>query len=416
MSTRIVRAGKRANRTNATVHGRRAHVRLAPQMAPRILCLALACLAFAPAAQAGERPAFIRSAGILVPGDLQNQDCRTGVCKHNENTDLTRWRGDIWFVHRTAGSQILGPNSSLRVYRSRDEGRTFRLQAIIPAPGDRDIRDPHFYFVGARMHIKAITRLPGFGIRDTGVDSISVEMHSRDGRRWTRPKEIGPVRWGFWRVVEREQILYSAAYEDGDLSVVLYSSRNGVRWTRGPLVYGVAADTPLETELAFSPSGKRMLGLVRMDGNDFEYLGHQGRARTKVCWAAEPFRRWRCPQEFRNVRLDGAVAFYWGERLFVIARKHLLGQEMRKRTALYEITGDLEGGRIRIVEHGEFPSAGDTSYAGVAPLGGSRFLVTWYSSPPRLDETWLQGLVGRTDIWKATLDLSRLGRGVKPTR
>ena len=116
------------------------------------------------------------------------------------------------------------------------------------------------------------------------------------------------------------------------------------------------------------------------------------------------------------MRLDGAVAFYWGERLFVIARKHLLGQEMRKRTALYEITGDLEGGRIRIVEHGEFPSAGDTSYAGVVGLGGSRFLVTWYSSPPAQDEAWLTGFTGRTDIWKATIDLSRLGRGVRPTR
>jgi hypothetical protein len=48
-------------------------------------------------------------------------------------------------VHRTAGSQVLGPNSSLRVYRSRDDGRHFALQAIIPAPVDRDIRDPSFY-------------------------------------------------------------------------------------------------------------------------------------------------------------------------------------------------------------------------------------------------------------------------------
>ena len=77
---------------------------------------------------------WLRQSGILVPGDLVNTDCRTGVCKHNENTDLTHWRGATWLVHRTADSQILGPNSSLRVYRSRDEGRTFKLQAIIPAP------------------------------------------------------------------------------------------------------------------------------------------------------------------------------------------------------------------------------------------------------------------------------------------
>src|SRR5688500_6823964 len=111
------------------------------------VAVALASLAVLPSAGAAPRPAWLVSARIVVPGDLQNQDCRRGVCKHNENTDLTRWKGDVYFVHRTAGSQILGPNSSLRVYRSRDDGRSLRLRAIIPAPPDRDIRDPHFYTV-----------------------------------------------------------------------------------------------------------------------------------------------------------------------------------------------------------------------------------------------------------------------------
>jgi hypothetical protein len=192
---------------------------------------ALAALAaLASTAGAAARPAWLRSAKIVVRADLANQDCRTGVCKHNENTDLARWRGAIWFVHRTAGSQILGPNSSLRVYRSKNGGASFALQAIIPAPVDRDIRDPSFYFVGKRMHIKAITRLPGFALRDQNAGSISVEMHSGDGRTWTRPRAIGPVGWGFWRVVRHKGTYYSAAYQDGDLQVVLYRSTDGSRW------------------------------------------------------------------------------------------------------------------------------------------------------------------------------------------
>lgn len=361
-------------------------------------------------ASAGQGPAFIRSAGIIVPGDLDNQDCRTGVCKHNENTDLTRWKGDIYFAHRTAGSQVLGPNSSLRVYRSTNDGKRFKLRAIIPAPLDRDIRDPHFYTVGERLHIKAITRLPGFALRDTGADSISVETHSRNGRTWSRLNEIGPVRWGFWRVVEQDGTYYSAAYEDGDLQVVLYRSADGRTWSAGPQIYGVSEDTPLETELIFTPSGKRMLGLVRMDGNDFELFGNRGRLRTKVCWARKPYDSFSCPQELDGVRLDGPVAFYWRERLFVIARKHLPGDELRKRTALYEITGNLERGPIDIVEHGELPSAGDTSYAGIARIRGPRFVTTWYSSPPAEDPSWFEGFGGRTDIWNAKLDLSRLAK------
>jgi hypothetical protein len=380
---------------------------------PRHRVLVLACVlplavALAPPALAGKRPRWLVSARVLVRGDPGNADCRTGVCQHNENTDLIRWRGAVWFVHRTAGSQILGPNSSLRLYRSGDKGRSFRLKAIIPAPDDRDIRDPSFYPVGRRLYIKAITRLPGFGVRDKGVDSVSVDMHSSDGRRWSRPRPIGPIRWGFWRVKRQAGNYYSAAYEDGDLRVRLFRSSDGKRWRAGPLIYGVSKDTPLETELVFSPSGRRMLGLVRMDGTDPELLGNQGRLRTKVCWSVRPYRRFRCPQELHGVRLDGAVAWWWRGRLFVIARKHLKGPAIRKRTALYEIRGNFEGGHIRIVERGTFPSAGDTSYAGVARIGPSRFLVTYYSSPPREDPSWLVGFGSRTDIWKAAIDLARL--------
>lgn len=375
-----------------------------------------ALAALAQPAGAAARPAWLRSASIAVRADLANQDCRTGVCKHNENTDLARWKGAIWFVHRTAGSQILGPNSSLRVYRSVNGGGSFALQAIIPAPVDRDIRDPAFYFVGRRMYLKAITRLPGFALRDADAGSISVEMNSADGRSWTRPRAIGPQGWGFWRVVKHQGTYYSAAYQDGDLQVVLYRSTNGRTWRAGPQIYGVAADTPLETELVFSPSGTRMMGLVRMDGNDYELLGQRGRLRTKVCWSAAPFTRFRCPQELTGARLDGAVAWHWQGRLFVIARKHLKDPNYRKRTALYEITGKLEGGPIRAVELGELPSAGDTSYAGIARISGSRFLATWYSSPPQADPGWIEGFAGRTDIWKGVLDLARLpgSRGSRP--
>src|SRR5262245_31160628 len=298
---------------------------------PSSLAIVFGVLATLPAHAPAQSPDWLQSAEIVVPGDLVNTDCRTGVCQHNENTDLTRWKGDVWFVHRTAMSQVLGPNSSLRVYRSKNEGRTFKLVSIIPAVFNRDIRDPHFYKRGERLYIKAITRTEGFGLRDTGVDSISVEMHSRDGRTWSPAREIGPVRWGFWRVVQQGRTYYSAAYEDGDLRVVLYRSTDGERWTAGPEIYGVAADTPLETELVFTPSGTRMLALVRLDGADFEYLGHQGYLRTKVCWAAKPYAEFDCPQELASVRLDGPAAFYWKQRLFVIARKHLMGPEIRKR-------------------------------------------------------------------------------------
>src|SRR5580704_2124332 len=66
-------------------------------------------------------PPWLPAASILVSGETtNNDDCRTGICRHSENTDLVNWQGAIWLVHRTAESQVLGPNSSLRVSRSTD--------------------------------------------------------------------------------------------------------------------------------------------------------------------------------------------------------------------------------------------------------------------------------------------------------
>ena len=89
---------------------------------------------------------WLTSSRVLQDGvDETNDDCRTGPCPHDENTDLTIFDGATFLVHRTAESQVLGPNSSLRVYRSDDHGGTWTLLAIIPAPDDRDLRDPSFY-------------------------------------------------------------------------------------------------------------------------------------------------------------------------------------------------------------------------------------------------------------------------------
>jgi hypothetical protein len=360
-------------------------------------------------------PAWLASASVVANGHAADDialDCRTVICRHNEDTDMTTFNGAVFFVHRTAISQTLGPNSALHVYKSTDGGLTFAQTALIPAPVDRDIRDPHFFEVNGVLHLKALTRVPtdeidsGDGERDTGVDTISVGMQSTDGTIWTAMTPIGPPGWSFWRIKKQGDTYYTAAYQDGDLSVVLYSSPDGVTWTAGAQIYGVSADTPLETELTFMPSG-RMLALVRMDGTDAELLGDQGRLRTKTCWAEAPYTTFDCSTEFDGQRLDGPLSFFWNSRLFVVGRKHLQGTG-RKRTSLYEITGTLEGGPIAIDEIGEFPSAGDTSYAGVAMIDGTHALVGWYSGDIPEDEVWALGMFAVTDVWKGTIDLSKL--------
>jgi hypothetical protein len=335
-------------------------------------------------------------------------ECRDMVCPHNENTDEINFDGAIYLVHRTAMSQVLGPNSSLRVYRSDDGGDTFDLLAIIPAPTDRDLRDPCFYIVNGNLTIKGLTRLAVNSSRDSNVDTITVATTSTDkGHTWSALTPIAPDMWSFWRVKENAGKYYAAAYEDGDLAVQLYESDDGATWTPGAQIYGVAADTPLETELVFMPSGK-MLALVRMDGTDDELLGDTGRLRTAVCWADPPYASFSCPQVLDGQRLDGPVAFWHDSRLFVVAREHFLDTGDEKRTALYELGGTLEGGPLTITMIGEMPSAGDTAYAGYADIDKDHGEVTWYSSSIPDDEPWALAIFQAADIWKAKIDFTKL--------
>jgi hypothetical protein len=352
-------------------------------------------------------PPWLSDTRILVPGNgVTNDQCRQAICQHNENTDLIRYNGNIYLVHRTAMSQILGPNSSLHIYRYA--GGSFKQVAVLPAPVDRDLRDPEFYIAGGQLYIKALTRLPVTSTRDSNVDTIAIGYHLTDdtGASWEPLGALGPETWSFWRPQSHDGVLYSAAYQDGDLSVVLFSSTDGLTWTRGPLVYGVSADTPVETELVFFPSGT-LVALVRMDGTNDELLGSQGRLRTKVCRAQPPYTAFDCSEEIDGERFDGPLALWWNDRLFVIARKHLPGDDMRKRTALYELTG-AEAGPTVVREWGELPSAGDTSYAGAVALDGKRTLVSWYSGDLVLDQPWIIGILDASDIWQGTIDFSHL--------
>ena len=95
-------------------------------------------------------------------------------------------------------------------------------------------------------------------------------------------------------------------------------------------------------------------------------------------------------------------------RLFIIAREHYLEVKNRKRTSLYEIAYDSETGPFSFTMHGEFPSAGDTAYACVVPISGSKFLVSYYSSNLKEDPPWARAILGPTDIWQATIDLANL--------
>jgi hypothetical protein len=115
------------------------------------------------------------------------------------------------------------------------------------------------------------------------------------------------------------------------------------------------------------------------------------------------------------------VAFADGGRLFAVARAHpgprrwplRLGSAFgRKRTALFWIDPGREApdggeGAPRLVWLSDLPSAGDTSYAGVALSGGALF-ADYYTSRIERDPPWLLGMLLRSDVRMARVPLAAL--------
>lgn len=322
---------------------------------------------------------------------------------HNENTDLIRYKDKTYLVFRGGEtSQIGSPDARLKVWSSSNAGDTWTLEAEIFMP-DRDIRDPKLVVEGDRLVIYAITRVPGIHYRDGGGLAWTVRTESSDGHRFTTPPfRVHEETWGFWRFVRHKDILYATGYNDGDVQVGLFSSADGITWRRVSLIYDSVADVPSEAELRFFDD--TAVSLVRLDnGGTILEEGH-----TAVCVAPPPYTAWDCSRKL-DKRLDGPAWFEHKGRQFVVARKHLPVQT-RKRTAVYEILGDLTNpfAPVTLNELAELKSTGDTAYVGVTPIAGDQYLVSWYSSEVTDDLDWLTGIVSPSQIWLAWLDFSKL--------
>lgn len=322
--------------------------------------------------------------------------------KHNENTDLIRWNDKLYLVFRGGEtSQVGSPIARLKVWSSTDLGDTWTLDAEIFMP-DRDIRDPKFVIEGDKLVIYAISRVPGPHVRDLGGLAWTVRTETTDGVHFsTPPQKVYDEQWGFWRFVRHRERLYATGYDDGDVHVGFFVSDDGVRWQKLSNIFDSEARVPSEAELQFF--GDTAVSLVRLDdGASILDEGH-----TAVCTSSPPYDAWRCDREF-DKRLDGPCWFTHRGRQIVVARKHL--PEQRKRTAVYEIGGELADptAALTLTELAELTSQGDTAYVGVVPLTEEQYLVSWYSTPiAEVDPDWLAATFQPSHIWLAWLDFAK---------
>jgi hypothetical protein len=343
---------------------------------------------------------------------------------HNENTEMLALDDRILLIFRGGETAQIGSDAAhINVYASTDGGATFAKQSEVSAaglPGERDIRDPKLVVMGDTIYLYAISRLPGGHYRDLLGEAWTIRAESTDhGETWTDPvKTFSDVDdggtesfWGFWRFTKREssdgETLYALGYGDGDVRVGMFASDDGITWEKRSIVIDSYDDVPSEAELQFYGDDQQTaVAIVRLDNQGILQDGQ-----SAICTSQAPFTSWECGRRIEQ-RLDGPTWFSGdvggARREFVVARKHL--PCTMKRTAVYELQGDLADptAPIDVCEIAELNSAGDTAYTGLVPLGGDRYLTSWYSStiPATGDVAWLEGTFTPSDIWLADLDFS----------
>jgi hypothetical protein len=218
---------------------------------------------------------------------------------------------------------------------------------------------------------------------------------------------VGEPGWLLWEPKTHDGVTwYATGYWHEHGRSALFKSVDGLEWERVSDIYeGERND---ETANEFLPDG-RMLVTARLEGDDRAW--HQGskNAATLLAVAEPPYTEWTTTRSL-TTRLDGPALFSYNGRVYAVGRYDPEGRETwygmssllgRKRTAIYEVTPDA------LIHLSDLPSAGDTSYAG-AVIRDDDLYISYYTSNPERDYSWLLGLVMPSDVLMARIPLAKL--------
>jgi len=286
------------------------------------------------------------------------------------------------------------------LWRSRD-GRTWENVTEFKAEHG-EYRDPKFAAIHDRLFLYA---LPNLTLLAEPV--TTVRTSSTDGVSWERPVEVEPSGWLLWRPKTRDGITwYVTAYWHEHGKSILLKSGDGIGWTTVSQIYDGERND--ETDFDFLPDG-RIIATARLEGSGGEWGDRT--ASTLIALAGPPYERWSY-RKSGVTRLDGPCLFPYNGRIYAIGRYQATrapilveqgGLYSRKRTSIFLVAE--EGLRYLT----DLPSAGDTSYAGIARRGDELY-ASYYTSPIDKDYTWILGMFRPSHIRMARIDLPALER------
>lgn len=339
----------------------------------------------------------------------------------NNNCAIELHEGRLFLAFRTAPTHFASPKARMYVVSSADLGRTWAFE--LGVAGGADAREPAFISLGGRLIFQWF---------DGGTDALAFEPRRlrrtiRSGpAKWTPPEEFGEPGEVVWDVKVRDGRAWRTSYRGGhyalgeaSVEVRFQVSTDGLAWAPVDAAHPVVYRGGL-SEVAFEfDAGGALIAMGRNEDGDRTGFG------SLVATApADAPGRWTWPERSDPERYDSPEMFRHGDAIYLLARRDIGGPFDRgaralpferqrifnlaayslrpKRTALFRMDGR------RPVHLLDLPSAGDTAFPSVVSLGGGRFLVANYTSPPEdPDRSWLRGQtsVDGTRIYLQIIDL-----------
>lgn len=319
---------------------------------------------------------------------------------HNSNTDLTTWKGQFYLAHAASPWHLASRNCRI-VLRRSDDARSWNEVAAFSLPG-QDIRDPKLAVIAGRLHLYVLKN------KELNPEPFATAMAtSSDGVTWSPLEDLEPNGWLLWRPKSRDgHTWYAPAYWWEHGRSILLKSSDGRNWDKVSQIHD--GDRNDETDIEFLPDG-RMIATARLEATESIFGDREGC--TLIALSAPPYTHWTHVKS-RVARLDGPCLFAWKESVYAVGRydpqasiwMYPMGSVFaKKRTALYHVRPD---GLVRL---SDLPSCGDTSYAGVV-MRGNQAYVSYYTNDPRADYPWILGMLLRSEVRMARIDLTPLAR------
>ncbi len=338
------------------------------------------------------------------------------VLAANNNLDVIRYQDFFYIAFRTAPTHFASERTRLVVVRSKDRNSWEHAGEFQVG---RDIREPRFLIFKDTLFLYFFQG----GTHPLKFEPQSIYVTSRTGEgQWTEPRSVFQPGYVVWRARTFGGTAYMSVYygagiyttrdRPGDLRLLV--SEDGYSWrpiSEKPQVDVVSAE---EGEFMFDDEGN-LYATVRLETGG-----------GLICRASKnDLSRW----EYAHTadKYDSALMFRHGPDIFVIARRNVAGpfasgvgwlpakwrrawwmvrySLTRKRTALYRLNAE----NLTLSPLLDFPSKGDTAFAGIVALDADTYWVANYScclDGP--DWPWVFGQVAGTQIYESVLHFRSL--------